>query len=129
MSQPVKVAVVALSCGLIGWIVGQMTTSASAQTGASPVSKAIYEMNSIYLPGGGDNYQAWKIDQVSGATWQEGADNKLVKIKDQPAIPSGDYALHLIANEKFYLVHRIDRVSGRIWRINGTEWVELTQQK
>jgi hypothetical protein len=55
-------------------------------------------------------------------------DNKLIKIKEPNAPSPGDYELALVGHDKVYIVHRLDHKSGRMWRIVGTEWVELTSQ-
>ena len=125
MSKRIRLGFLAAACLFAGWIIGQMATGlawrqATANT-SSGTSANKYDLQSTFI---GDTWETWKIDRSNGETWRE-SDNKLVKIKDASAELPGDYEVVLAANGKVYLTYRLDRKLGRLWNINGTDWMEL----
>ena len=128
MSKRIQLGLLVFVCVVAGWLAGQMTTSRAWAEPAGNTSQAAsaskFDLRSIYV---GDTWETWRFDRNSGESWHE-ADNKLVKIKDSKPVPTGDYDILLITNGKMYLAHRLDRKSGRVWRINGSEWMELPPQ-
>jgi hypothetical protein len=125
MSKRIQLGFLALGCLAAGWLLGQMTTGQAwgqaAANASSGTSTNKYDLRSTFI---GDTWETWKIDRSTGEAWHE-ADNKLVKVKDANALPLGDYDVVLITNGKVYLAHRIDRKSGRVWKIDGSNWMEL----
>ena len=128
MSKRMQLGLLGLVCLAAGWLAGQINTARAmaepAGNSSSTANASKYDLHSIYI---GDSWEAWRIDRNSGEAWHE-ADNKLVKVKDPNPVPSGDYNVSLIANGKFYLAHRIDQKTGRMWRIDTDHWVELVPQ-
>ena len=129
MSKRIQLGLMVLICVASGWIAGQITTTQAlaepAGNSSSATSADRFDLQSVYI---GDSWETWRIDHNSGDAWHE-ATNELVKIKEPKPVPPGNYDVALITNGKFYLAHRIDRKSGRVWRVVGEEWVELTPRK
>jgi hypothetical protein len=129
MSKRIQLGLLVLVCVAAGWFLWQLPTNRAwadpAGNSSSAPNASRYDLRSIYV---GDTWETWRLDRNSGEAWHE-ADNKLVKIKDPNPVPPGDYDVALITNGKFYLSHRIDRKSGRLWKINGDVWQELTASK
>ncbi len=128
MSKRIQLALLVLVGVAAGWLAAQTTTAPAWAEPAGNTSQAAtankYDLRSIYV---GDTWETWRFDRNSGESWHE-ADNKLVKIKDSKPVPPGDYDILLITNGKMYLAHRVDRKSGKVWRINGAQWLELPPQ-
>jgi hypothetical protein len=128
MCKRIQFGLLVLVCVVAGRLAGQTTIARAwaepAGNTSSTASASKYDLRSIYI---GDTWETWRFDRNSGESWHE-ADNKLIKVKDSKPVPHGDYDIQLITNSKMYLAHRIDRKSGRVWRINGTEWMELLPQ-
>jgi|GEM_PF-5348346 hypothetical protein len=97
---------------------------ADASEPAKTTEPAVYEVVLLSLK---SDWQAMRYHAQSGEAWYAFQGNwKPVPEADSTKPPAGDYRLYLSqTGENDWIAIRVERKSGRTWRLAALKWVEM----
>ena len=88
----------------------------------------------LTTPASGDNWDGFRINKETGEVWNPSLINGgyvWAKMVDTDVLPSGDYDLQLCViksgNVEKSVVFRIDRKTGRSWKLAGKNWALINE--